>query len=167
MAEDKAVKVVLSADVGKYVRGMEQAKSATDSFTGKTKESSEATRDWAGEYGQAATQVGVSMLAFGGATAVGVGLAINAYADFDQAMSNVQAATHASADDMELLTAAARDAGATTAFSATDAAAAIEELAKAGVSTADILGGGLDGALSLAAAGSLGVGRLRRSRRPR
>jgi TP901 family phage tail tape measure protein len=44
------------------------------------------------------------------------------------------------------------------AFSATEAAGAIENLAKAGVSTKDILGGGLKGALNLAAAGQLAVG---------
>ena len=47
-------------------------------------------------------------------------------------------------------------AGADTSFSAKEAADAITELAKAGVST-DILNGGLNGALSLAAAGSMDV----------
>lgn len=42
-------------------------------------------------------------------------------------------------------------------FSATEAAQAIEELSKAGVSTADILSGGLSASLDLAAAGGLGV----------
>jgi TP901 family phage tail tape measure protein len=59
---------------------------------------------------------------------------------------------------MDLLRQAAIDAGADTAFSAAEAAKGIDELAKAGVSTKDILGGGLKGALSLAAAGSLEVG---------
>lgn len=89
--------------------------------------------------------------------AAGLGAAVYAAANFDQAMSNVQAATHESADSMELLRAAALKAGADTAFSATEAAAGVEELAKAGVSTADILGGGLAGALDLAAAGGLEV----------
>ncbi|MGH2165501.1 phage tail tape measure protein, partial [Enterococcus faecalis] len=39
-----------------------------------------------------------------------------------------------------------------------EAAGAIDELAKAGISTKDILGGGLKGALSLAAAGQMEVG---------
>ena len=92
------------------------------------------------------------------AAAAVVGLAIKHFADFDEAMSHVQAATHETAGNMAELRDAALDAGAKTKFSATEAAGAIENLAKAGVSTKDILGGGLKGALDLAAAGSLDVG---------
>ena len=101
--------------------------------------------------------LGASTLAMGAAAAAGVGLAVSKWADFDAAMSNVQAATRESEENMQLLSEAALDAGARTVFSAEEAANAIEELAKAGVSTADILGGALDGALDLAAAGGLGV----------
>jgi TP901 family phage tail tape measure protein len=87
-----------------------------------------------------------------------VALAVKRFADFDEAMSHVQAATHETAGNMAELRDAALDAGAKTKFSATEAAGAIENLAKAGVSTKDILGGGLKGALDLAAAGSLDVG---------
>lgn len=87
-----------------------------------------------------------------------VALAVKRFADFDEAMSHVQAATHETAGNMAELRDAALDAGAKTKFSATEAAGAIENLAKAGVSTKDILGGGLAGALDLAAAGSLDVG---------
>lgn len=89
--------------------------------------------------------------------AVGLGAAVKKAADFDQAMSNVQAATHESAAAMESLREAALKAGADTAFSATEAAAGIENLAKAGISTEDILGGALAGALDLAAAGGMEV----------
>jgi TP901 family phage tail tape measure protein len=58
---------------------------------------------------------------------------------------------------MDVLREAAIEAGADTAFSATEAAQGIEELAKAGVSTTDILNGGLAGALDLAAAGGVSV----------
>jgi TP901 family phage tail tape measure protein len=73
-------------------------------------------------------------------------------------MSSVQAATHETTGNMALLRDAAVAAGADTAFSAQEAAQGIEELAKAGVSTKDILGGGLKGSLDLAAAGALSVG---------
>lgn len=89
--------------------------------------------------------------------AAGLGAALVKAANFDQAMSNVQAATHESAAAMEDLRQAALDAGADTAFSATEAAAGIENLAKAGVSTTEILNGGLTGALDLAAAGGMDV----------
>jgi TP901 family phage tail tape measure protein len=95
--------------------------------------------------------------AVGVAAGAGVGLAVKRFADFDKAMSNVKAATHESAANMALLRQAAIDAGAKTAFSATEAAGAIENLSKAGVSTNDILRGGLNGALALAAAGELDV----------
>lgn len=143
---------------------------------------SEATREYAAEQQHAADQTritntalgqlvqsavkneqawstsGAALLGFGAAVSVGVGLAIKSYMDFDKAMSNVQAATHASAGDMEQLRTAAIRSGADTSFSAREAADAITELSKAGVSTRDILSGGLDGALALAAAGQLEVG---------
>lgn len=101
---------------------------------------------------------GDGLMLFGGAAVAGVGLAVKKFADFDQAMSGVQAATHETEANMGLLRQAAVDAGADTAFSAQEAAAGIEELAKAGVSTRDVIGGGLTGALDLAAAGQLSVG---------
>ncbi|MDZ8275666.1 phage tail tape measure protein [Microbacterium aquimaris] len=106
---------------------------------------------------QAFTQLGAAATAVGVAFGVGIGVAVAKAAEFDQAMSFVQARTHESAENMDLLRDAALDAGARTVFSATEAANAIEELAAAGVSTGDILSGGLDSALDLAAAGGLGV----------
>ena len=102
-------------------------------------------------------QVGRSAGGVGLALGAAFGAAVAAAANFDQAMSNVQAATHETADNMDALREAALEAGAATQYSATEAAGAIEELAKAGVSTQDILGGGLAGALDLAAAGGLEV----------
>ena len=99
-----------------------------------------------------------SLATIGATAAVGVCLAVKKFADFDKQMSSVQAATHETAGNMNLLREAAIQAGAETAFSATEAAQGIEALAKAGVSTQEILGGGLKGALDLAAAGNLGVG---------
>ncbi|RFA14554.1 phage tail tape measure protein [Subtercola boreus] len=101
--------------------------------------------------------LGKSLFAVGGLAAAGVALAVAKYAEFDQAISSVQAATHATAADMDLLRQAAIDAGGATVFSATESANAIEELAKAGLTTQQILGGGLNGALSLASAGGLEV----------
>src|SRR5690606_31556125 len=86
-------------------------------------------------------------------------MAVSKFAEFDQQMSYVQAATHETAGNMDLLRQAALDAGASTVFSATEAAQAVEELSKAGISTADILAGGLTGSMDLAAAGGLGVAR--------
>ncbi|MFK5279243.1 phage tail tape measure protein, partial [Lacticaseibacillus paracasei] len=80
------------------------------------------------------------------------------FADFDQAMANVGAATNTPRESLGQLSDLALKLGADTKFSATEAAGGIEELAKAGLSTADIIGGGLSGALDLAATDTLSVG---------
>jgi TP901 family phage tail tape measure protein len=107
-------------------------------------------RDAISTLSQTATVAGAVLVA-------GVGYAIKKFADFDAQMSNVNAALRETDENMTLLREAALDAGKTTVFSATEAAQAIEELGKAGISTDDILSGGLNGALSLAAAGQLSV----------
>ncbi|MFC4034536.1 phage tail tape measure protein [Streptomyces polygonati] len=86
-----------------------------------------------------------------------LGLAVYASSKFETAMSGVKAATQSSGAELASLRQAAIDAGASTQYSATQAAQAETELAKAGVSTADILGGALRGTLSLAAAGEMDV----------
>lgn len=91
------------------------------------------------------------------ATALGVA-AIKMAADFDASMSTVQANTGASAEEMDQLRQAAIDAGARTVYSADESADAINELGKAGMSTSEILGGALDGALDLAASDGMDVG---------
>ncbi|RUQ06683.1 phage tail tape measure protein [Microbacterium sp. HSID17254] len=101
--------------------------------------------------------VGAAGVAMGAALAAGIGVAVSKFAEFDQAMSFVAATGDDARENMDALRQAALDAGAATVFSATESANAIEEMAKAGVDAKDILGGGLKGALDLAAAGGLGV----------
>lgn len=168
---DRRVKVVFSAEVQNFKAGMAEAEAATN----KTKQATEAagkaseqaskvSADGAAKAAEAAKKhqaalenVGQVATGVGLAAVAGVGLAIKSYADFDKQMSSVKAATHETAGNMDLLKQAAISAGAETAFSATEAAQGIEELAKAGVSTKDILNGGLAGALDLAAAGGQSV----------
>lgn len=106
---------------------------------------------------QAMTELGQAGVVMGAAVAAGVGVAVAKFADFDQAMSNVAATGQDARDNITALREAAIDAGASTVFSAKESANAIEEMAKAGIDAKDILGGGLKGALDLAAAGGLGV----------
>jgi TP901 family phage tail tape measure protein len=94
-------------------------------------------------------------LGLGVALVGGFLLAEKAAYSFDKQMSAVGAVAQATVPQLAALREAALKAGQDTAFTATQAAQAEEELAKAGVSTADILSGGLTGALSLAAAGTL------------
>ena len=77
-------------------------------------------------------------------------------ADFEQGMSRVKAATNASADEMRALTKAAEDAGANTKFTSTEAAGALENLGKAGLSAADAVAT-LPAVLNLAQAGDIGL----------
>lgn len=130
---------------------MKTAQKSTEDFASRT-------AAFAKDNEQNLDRVGKASMVMGGALLAGVVLAVKSFMEFDSAMSEVQASTHETAGNMDLLREAAIGAGADTAFSAKEAAQGIDELAKAGVSTKDILGGGLTGALSLAAAGSLGVG---------
>lgn len=103
------------------------------------------------------THLGQAGMVMGGLIAAGIGVAVSKYAEFDAAMSGVIASGEDAAANQDALRQAAMDAGASTVFSATESANAIEELAKAGISAADTLSGGLAGSLDLAAAGGLGV----------
>lgn len=105
-------------------------------------------------FGKAAGLVATGLAA---AFAVGVGAAVRTAADFEQAMADLGVISGATGAQLERLSEQALRTGASTRFSATETAAAQLELAKAGVSVADILGGGLEGALALAAAGNLEV----------
>lgn len=107
----------------------------------------------------AAKELSTALLLAGTAAAAMVTLAVAKNTEFDSAMSNVRAATMATATEQRALGEAALDAGADTAYSASEAAAAQEELAKAGQSVSQIIGGSLNGALALAAAGQLQVAR--------
>lgn len=149
MAGERVVKVSLIANVSQYIAAMDQT-------ARKTRETATEAQKLADKK-QGMQDLGVALGAIGTIAAVGVGLAVSKFAEFDQAMSSVQAATHESTTNMGLLRQAALDAGAETVFSATESANAIEELSKAGVSTSDVLGGALSGSLSLASAGELGV----------
>ncbi len=106
---------------------------------------------------EAINDLGTSFGKMGLVAAAGAAVAIRAFANFDQAMSSVKATGKDAANNINALRQAAIKAGADTQYSATEAAGAVENLAKAGVSAADILGGGLRGSLDLAAAGQLEV----------
>jgi TP901 family phage tail tape measure protein len=106
---------------------------------------------------QSMQEASQSAMILGGAMLAAFGIAAKAAMDFDKSMSAVGAATMANAEQMGALREAALDAGAATMYSAKEAADAETELAKAGISVKDILGGGLKGALDLAAAGQLAV----------
>lgn len=100
-------------------------------------------------------------LALGG---LGTGLAmafkgaVSTAMDFDAQLSQLGAVADATAPQMQALRKQALDLGAATRYSATESAVAQTELAKAGLTAQQILGGGLQSALALAAAGNLDLG---------
>jgi len=149
---ERTVKVRLLAQVNGFVGGMAEAKrSISDARTEMQKMSEERRATF--------TDIGGGMAAVGAAVLGVTGLAVKRFADFDEQMSYVEATTRESAGAMNLLRAAALQAGQDTVFTAVESAAAVNELAKAGVSTADILSGGLTAALDLAASSGMGVAR--------
>src|SRR5690242_7720471 len=144
---DRSIVVRLKADVAGFKANIASAKKSVDDLTKPdTKKPAKAFGDLANK--------GALM---GGVIALGIGKAVSSFADFDQAMSAVAANSGATGAALDGLRDKAMQLGADTQFSATEAAKGINELAKAGVSTADIMNGGIKGALDLAAAGQIDV----------
>lgn len=83
--------------------------------------------------------------------------AVKTAADFEAAMSEVGAISGASAQDLETLTAKAKEMGATTSFSASESAEAMKYMAMAGWKTADMTAG-IAGIMNLAAAAGEDLG---------
>lgn len=161
---DRNVTVKLTAEVSGFKQSVKESEAAVSALSATVKGTGEESKGAMGrmatlarEQEQAWSTLSTTALVAGGSMVAGVGAVVAKYASFDKAMSAVQASTHASGEEMNKLRELAMRAGADTAYSGEEAAAGINELAKAGVSTNDILKGGLTGALSLAAAGEIEV----------
>lgn len=83
----------------------------------------------------------------------GLGAAVMSAMDYEQGIANITALGGEFANSQKEIGNLAMQIGKDTAFSATEGAAAIEELAKAGVPLADIMGGAAMQTANLAAAG--------------
>jgi TP901 family phage tail tape measure protein len=86
------------------------------------------------------------------------GIAVKVGADFEEAMSKVAAVSGATGDELNQLTEMARELGASTVFSATEAAEGMTFLAMAGYDANQIMSS-MPGLLDLAAAGQLDLAR--------
>jgi TP901 family phage tail tape measure protein len=104
---------------------------------------------WVG--GAAVGAVGVAVAGL----ATGIGKVVGVAANFQKVMSEVKAVTGANRHELDQLSAAARRMGTQTGLGATQAAQAVAELAKGGLSASQIISGGLAGSLALAQAGQL------------
>lgn len=150
----RTIAVYLTANVASYRAQMAAAGAATRQFGDQVSGVATSTDRNVQKSFQAVSRAAVVM---GAALLAGFAVAARAAMNFDKEMSGVQAVSGATAAQMRQLRDAAIDMGARTSFSATQAARGQAELAKAGLSTAEILRGGLKGALDLAAAGQIEV----------
>lgn len=138
----------LDLDTSGFKRGF---KSALQDLRAFNDDSASATTKM-GALGSAFTSAGSSLtknltIPIAGAGAAVVGVA----AKFESAMSEVQAISGASGDDLQRLTDKAQEMGATTKFSASESAAALKYMAMAGWDTEAMLNG-INGVMQLAAA---------------
>lgn len=111
---------------------------------------------------ETALKAAAAVTALGVATAAGfTASSVKVAADFQQQISAISAVSSKAQVDavggMKAISDAALELGKATSFTATQAAAGMEEMVKAGVSLQDVMGGGAKAALDLAAAGALSV----------
>lgn len=137
--------LILNGD--KYFSTLDKADSEMKSFESKLN-----------QYGDKMEKAGKSWSTKVSAPIAGVGVvATKLGLDFQSAMSEVGAISGATGDDLAILEKKARDMGATTKFSASDAADGLKYMAMAGWDTNAMLEG-LDGVLALAAASGEDLG---------
>lgn len=157
-----AVSVLARLDDQGVVSGLKKIKVSMEEIKGK-----DGKLNWEGlKKGGAATKaLGEGITDLGSSMTLGLtvpivaagGAAISVAANFDDAMSQVQGALGDASADTEGLRQLALQLGSDTVFSATEAAQAMVELAKGGLTEADIKGGALAASMDLAAAGQLNL----------
>lgn len=157
-----AVSVLARLDDQGVVSGLKKIKVSMEEIKGK-----DGKLNWEGlKSGGAATKaLGEGITDLGSSMTLGLtvpivaagGAAVSVAANFDDAMSQVQGALGDAAGDMDGLRQLALQLGSDTVFSATEAAQAMVELAKGGLTEADIKGGALAASMDLAAAGQLNL----------
>lgn len=134
-----AAYVELTARDSKLVAGLAKASKRLKSFAASMK------------------QVGMDLFRGGVITALPFGLSVKLFAGFEQQMARVKALTGASGDEFAKLEAKAKELGAATIFSASQAAEAMSFFALAGFKTDQILKA-VGPTLDLAAAGQIEIG---------
>jgi TP901 family phage tail tape measure protein len=133
-------KVVIGVDLGPLERGLGQLRAKMKSVQSDLNAISSSL-----------TRVALPIVgAFGGA--------VKMMASFEDEMAKVQAVTQSTEDEFAALSAQARKLGATTSFTATEAAEGMKFLGMAGFETKQIMAG-IPAVLNLARAGAIGLGR--------
>ncbi len=129
------------------LKELEEQAGRTENALGKLPQTGEKFKDVGSKVEDAGKKIMPVSVVVGGLGAVSIKTA----ADFDSAMSQVAAVSGATGDELEQLRDKAREMGAKTKFSASEAAEAMNYMAMAGWKTSDMLSG-LDGIMNLAAA---------------
>jgi TP901 family phage tail tape measure protein len=148
---DRTVVVRLLAEIGQYQQQMAAASRSTDRLAKQTQQTERQVRGTLGSIRGMITTFGVPL--------VGAAL-VKSFMDFEQQMARVKAVGDPfgkSTEGARRLHDMALEAGQAYGFTANEVGLAMEELAKAGVKTDQIIGGVLNSALTLAAAGSIGL----------
>lgn len=145
----------LDLDISGFLDGLKTAQDEAD----------KASKNFAIKFGSGLSGFGSGMSSFGSTLTknvtvpiAGIGVVgIKTAAQFEKGMSGVQAITGATEKDLKDLKDTALDLGATTSFSASEVAAAMTEMAKAGWTSQQIIEG-MSGVLDAAAASGEGLG---------
>lgn len=130
---------VLGLDTSAFSKGLKDAEGDMESFGGRV--------------GSSATKAGLAVAGIGAVGAAGLAASVVKAASFEKAVDQIGAVAQASEKQMKQLSDAALRIGKDTAFSATEAAGAMEMLAANGLTVDQILNGAADAAVNLAAAG--------------
>lgn len=142
-------KIVIDGDYS----GIDAGTKKMDTFGKKADETGKKTTDLQPIMQKTST----GALVAGGLIAAGFAVAAKSASDFATELSAIQAVSGATTEQMKQINDAALRIGKDTVFSAKEAAQAMTELAKAGVSIPDILNGAADATVALAAAGGVAL----------
>lgn len=151
-----------AVDARKTVQGARQHNQAVRSMGSAARDAQGrflATEKRLGGLSDAARNAGkmlAGMFAIGG-LAAGIRQTMQTITDFEETMTTVRGVSGATAEEFERLTAKARELGATTRFSATEAGEGLLFLARAGFDTTEALDA-VESTLNLAAAGGIALG---------
>ena len=139
----------------RYSRPLNKIAAATKKFQNHAKNAAAATKNLGNRFKETGGKMANMQSAV---AALGAGAALKSVVsttnDFQTALNNVEAITATTTENMKMLEAEAKRLGATTQFSASQAADAMGFLGMAGLDTKDIMAA-MPGTLQLAAAGSL------------
>src|SRR5699024_3476317 len=154
-----------SSSLDRFTKSSRSADQASGGLTAESRNTSKSLADVAREGDKSSTSMsklaGAAKLAAGAfsvtALVGGLKASLSTYADFEAQMARVSAVSRASSVELERLTNTARKLGAETEFSASQAGAGLEFLARAGWNANDSIAA-IPAILDLATAASLDLG---------